>query len=110
MRVRLPERREIRPFPWAFVPPPLRHCVSTVGGAGGGAGFEHLRPYGRITLPCAPCSREIAKRDVTFQVYGLLGAFRIYAHRYETMPQWCCYRGSEHVFLMADNLIVTPLD
>ena len=75
-----------------------------------GPDLEHLRPYGRITLPCALCSREIAKRDVTFQVYGLQGAFRIYAHRYETMPQWCCYRGSEHVFLMADNLIVTPLD
>ena len=63
-------------------------------------------------LPCPvrPAPGRLPREDVTFQVYGLLGAFRIYAHRYETMPQWCCYRGSEHVFLMADNLIVTPLD
>lgn len=111
LRIRLPERREIRSISLGF----LSHHRSGIVypqwvELAVGPDLEHLRPYGRITLPCAPCSREIAKRDVTFQVYGLLGAFRIYAHRYETMPQWCCYRGSEHVFLMADNLIVTPLD
>lgn len=69
---------------------------------------DHLRLHSRITLPCAPAAREIAKEDVTFQVFETLGAFRILAHRYETMPQWCCYRGAEHVFLMADRLIVRP--
>ena len=73
-----------------------------------GPDLAHLRPYGRITLPCAPCAREIAKEDVTFQIYAPLGAFRLRAHRYETMPQWCCYRGSKDVFLMSDSLIVTP--
>lgn len=69
---------------------------------------DHLRLHSRITLPCVPAAREIAKEDVTFQVFETLGAFRILAHRYETMPQWCCYRGAEHVFLMADRLIVRP--
>lgn len=109
LRVRLPEIREIRSISLGF----LSHHRSGIVypqwvELAVGPDLEHLRPYGRITLPCAPCAREIAKRDVTFQVYASLGAFRIQAHRYKTMPQWCCYRGSEHVFLMADNLIVTP--
>ena len=29
---------------------------------------DHLRLHSRITLPCAPAAREIAKEDVTFQV------------------------------------------
>ena len=95
-------------FPGLFVPSPVRDCVSPVGGAlhrPGPGPSAAAQPH---HLPCVPAAREIAKEDVTFQVFETLGAFRILAHRYETMPQWCCYRGAEHVFLMADRLIVRP--
>lgn len=109
LQVRLPESRNVGSISLGF----LSHHRSGIVYPEWvelevGPDLAHLRPYGRITLPCAPCAREIAKKDVTFQIYAPLGAFRIRAHRYETMPQWCCYRGSKHVFLMADNLIVTP--
>lgn len=109
LQVRLPESRNVGSISLGF----LSHHRSGIVYPEWvelevGPDLAHLRPYGRITLPCAPCAREIAKKDVTFQIYAPLGAFRIRAHRYETMPQWCCYRGSKHVFLMVDNLIVTP--
>ena len=61
----------------------------------------------RITLPCAPGPREIFRQDVEFPVDCTIGAFRLVAKRYAKMPQWCCYRGVETVFTMADSLIVT---
>ena len=79
-------------------------AISRAAGAQG----KVMRLHSRITLPCAPAAREIAKEDVTFQVFETLGAFRLLAHRYETMPQWCRYRGAEHVFPMAGRLILRP--
>lgn len=67
---------------------------------------EHLRLYEKIVLPCCPQKREIQKRDLVFQVYQNVGAFRLVAHRYEKMPPWCCYHGVTNVFTMADNLII----
>ncbi len=67
----------------------------------------HLTLKQTIVLPCAPCEREIAKQDVTFAVHETIGAFRLIAYRYDKMPQWCCYKGAENVFTMADNLIVS---
>ena len=109
LQVQLPESRKIRSVSLGF----LSHHRSGIVYPEWvelevGPDLAHLRPYGRITLPCVPCAREIAKEDVTFQIYAPLGAFRLRAHRYETMPQWCCYRGSKDVFLMSDSLIVTP--
>lgn len=72
-----------------------------------GADEAHLTLKQTIALPCAPCKREIAKQDVTFTVEETIGAFRLVAHRYDKMPQWCCYKGAENVFTMADNLIVS---
>lgn len=73
-----------------------------------GPDVGHLRLRETIELPCRPCSREIEKQDITFQVHETVGCFRLVAHRYEKMPQWCCYRGVRNVFTMADNLIVEP--
>lgn len=69
---------------------------------------NHLKRKEIIRLPEGPCSREIAKRDVVFQVNEMLGAFRVIARRYEKMPGWCCYRGDTHVFTMVDHLAVFP--
>jgi len=69
---------------------------------------EHLSLTSEITLPCQPCAREIARQDVSLPVHQTIGYFRLVAHRYERMPQWCCYRGSPGVFTMADNVILSP--
>ena len=69
---------------------------------------EHLELLDIREPPQGPGRREIEKLDVAFGVHRTLGAFRIVARRYEKMPQWCAYRGSENVFTMADSLIVTP--
>ena len=73
-----------------------------------GPDTEHLQKLSHITLPCAPCARELAKRDVNFYVNTTIGAFRVVAHRYEKMPQWCCYHGATNVFTMTDKIIVKP--
>lgn len=73
-----------------------------------GPDTEHLQKLSHITLPCAPCARELAKRDVNFYVNTTIGAFRVVAHRYEKMPQWCCYHGAANVFTMTDKIIVKP--
>lgn len=69
---------------------------------------ESLALTARLELPCEPCAREIARQDFSLPVGQTIKAFRLVAHRYERMPQWCCYRGAENVFTMADNIIVTP--
>lgn len=69
---------------------------------------EHMELLDIRETPQGPGRREIEKLDVAFGVHRTLGAFRIVARRYEKMPQWCAYRGSENVFTMADSLIVTP--
>lgn len=74
-----------------------------------GADKEHLSLTAKLNPPCRPCEREIAMRDFTLTVGGSIGCFRLVARRYEKMPQWCCYRGSESVFTMADNIIVSPM-
>lgn len=70
---------------------------------------EHLSLTAEISPPCAPCAREIAKKDFSLPVGGKIGCFRLVAHRYAKMPQWCCYRGVENVFTMADNIIISPM-
>lgn len=72
-----------------------------------GPDVAHLTLSHRLELPCAPGVREIEQRDIPLPVGQSIGAFRLVALRYEKMPQWCCYRGTEHVFTMADNLIIT---
>lgn len=67
---------------------------------------EHLALTSEIEIPCEPCAREIAKADIMLPVGRQIGCFRLLAHRYEKMPDWCCYRGSTAVFTMADNVIV----
>lgn len=69
---------------------------------------EHLSLTARLSLPCEPCAKEIAGQDFSLPVRRTLKSFRLTAHRYPKMPQWCCYRGSESVFTMVDNLIVVP--
>lgn len=61
-----------------------------------------------VTLPCEPCAREIARQDISLPVHKRIGCIKLVAHRYERMPQWCCYRGSRGVFTMVDNVIVSP--
>ncbi len=67
---------------------------------------EHLQLREVLTMPDGPGRREIEKMDALFRVDETIGALRILAKRHERMPQWCCYRGTETVFTMADNLIV----
>lgn len=69
---------------------------------------EHLVLTAGLTLPCEPCEREIARKDFSLPVKRTIKHFRLVAHRYAKMPQWCCYRGSENVFTMVDNVIVIP--
>ncbi len=69
---------------------------------------EHLSLKEVMRLPCAPCEREIVKKDFVFSVEETIGCFRIIAHRYAKMPQWCAYKGVSDVFTMADTLIVKP--
>lgn len=71
-----------------------------------GPDMEHLTLKQTIRLPEGPCSREIARTDVEFQVNETVGALRVVARRHQRMPQWCTYRGSTAVFTMADCLIV----
>lgn len=73
-----------------------------------GKDADHLALTAELAIPCRPCSREIARQDFSLPVHGAIGAFRLIAHRYEKMPQWCCYKGTPFVFTMADNIIVTP--
>lgn len=73
-----------------------------------GADENSLSLTAQVTLPCGPCAREIARQDVSLPVHRRIGYFRLVAHRYARMPQWCCYRGSAGVFTMADNVILTP--
>ncbi len=68
---------------------------------------ENLSLTGELTLPCGPCPREIHMQDFSLPVQKTIGAFRLVAHRYAKMPQWCCYRGSTGIFTMADNIIVS---
>lgn len=63
-----------------------------------------------LRLPCAPCEREIVKKDFVFPVGETLGSFRVVAHRYARMPAWCAYKGVPDVFTMADTLLVKPKD
>ena len=67
----------------------------------------HLTLTRELSLPCRPCAREIARQDFSLPVEKEIGAFRLVAHRYAKMPQWCCYKGSAAVFTMADNIIVS---
>lgn len=69
---------------------------------------ENLTLTAQTTLPCEPCAREIAIQDFILPVRQTIKSFRLTAHRYAKMPQWCCYRGSDGVFTMADNIIVIP--
>ncbi|MBD5459392.1 MAG: hypothetical protein HDR26_00390 [Lachnospiraceae bacterium] len=68
---------------------------------------EHLVLTSEMAIPCRPCTREIARQDMILPVGREIGSFRLIAHRYEKMPDWCCYRGSRGVFTMADNVIVS---
>lgn len=67
----------------------------------------HLVLTSEVKIPWGPCAREIARTDITLPVGRQIGCFRLLAHRYEKMPDWCCYRGSRAVFTMADNVIVS---
>lgn len=69
---------------------------------------NHLTPERTVRLPQGPCAREIARTDLCIPVGKTVGAFRLVAHRYEKMPQWCCYRGTSNVFTMVDALIIRP--
>lgn len=69
---------------------------------------EHLSLKETMRLPCAPCEREIVKKDFVFHVEESLRCFRVVAHRYAKMPQWCTYKGVPDVFTMADTLIIKP--
>lgn len=71
-----------------------------------GLDLEHLTLTAQLQLPCQPCAREIACQDFSLPVGKEIGAFRLVAHRYAKMPQWCCYRGSTSVFTMTDNIIL----
>ena len=73
-----------------------------------GPDAEHLSLSAELALPCGPRPREIYAEDFSLPVQDTIGAFRLVAHRYAKMPDWCCYRGSAHVFTMADNIIVSP--
>ena len=69
---------------------------------------DHLTLKQTLRLPGGPFEREIVKKDFFFTVNGPLHCFRILAHRYEKMPQWCTYKGVPDVFTMADTLLVKP--
>lgn len=75
-----------------------------------GPDADHLTLKAAMHLPCEPCEREIVKKDFIFPVNESLGCFRIIAHRYARMPQWCTYKGVPDVFTMADTLLVKPKD
>ena len=72
----------------------------------GGEDKEHMQLLDICQLPCEPAEREIAKKDITFHPNQNMKCLKIIAHRYKKMPAWCCYKGVEAVFTMADNLII----
>ena len=69
---------------------------------------EHLVLTDTLHLPCAPCEREIVKKDFFLSVNKEIRCFRIVAHRYAKMPAWCTYKGVPDVFTMADTILVKP--
>ena len=52
--------------------------------------------------------REIMQEDFLFPVHRKVKKFRILAKRFERMPEWCTYHGTDKVFTMADKLLVVP--
>lgn len=52
--------------------------------------------------------REIMQEDFFFDVHKKVKKFRILAKRFDRMPAWCTYHGTEFVFTMADKLLVIP--
>ena len=52
--------------------------------------------------------REIMTEDFVFDVHRKVRKFRIVAKRFDRMPEWCTYHGTETVFTMADKLLVVP--
>ena len=73
-----------------------------------GPDADHLELKQKIELPCAPLEHEIMKKDITFVLDETVGAIRVLAKRYAVLPEWSQYRGDEHVFTLADCLIVEP--
>ena len=65
-----------------------------------------LVPAGVLQLPCCPAPKEIWKQDFGFSPDRKARCLRFVARRYPLMPQWCCYKGTPGVFLLADRLIV----
>lgn len=59
-----------------------------------------------LRLPCRPAQREICRADFGFHPRKKARCLRFVAHRYPLMPQWCCYKGTPGVFMLADRLIV----
>ena len=52
--------------------------------------------------------REIMQEDFLFPVHRKVKKFRILAKRFDRMPDWCTYHGTDKVFTMADKLLVVP--
>jgi len=52
--------------------------------------------------------REIMVEDFFFEVHRKVKKFRIVAKRFDRMPEWCTYHGTDKVFTMADKLLVVP--
>lgn len=73
-----------------------------------GPDAEHLSLLRTHEMPFGPHDREIVSTDVELEVGQTVGALRIVARRYDRMPRWCAYWGTETVFTMADNLIIAP--
>ncbi len=73
-----------------------------------GPDTEHMTLRQTIPLPCAPCEREIVRKDISFALNDTVGAVRVLAKRYRVLPEWSCYRGDEHVFTLSDCLILVP--
>lgn len=71
-----------------------------------GADADSLTLFAVQQLPCGPAAREIARRDICFHPDVPARCLRFVAHRHRLMPQWCCYKGSPDVFLLADCLIL----
>lgn len=52
--------------------------------------------------------REIMREDFLFPIHRKVKKFRIVAKRFDRMPDWCTYHGTDKVFTMADKLLVVP--
>lgn len=61
-----------------------------------------------MTLPNSRGPREIMLQDFVFEVHRSVKKFRIVAKRFDRMPDWCTYHGTDKVFTMADKLLVVP--